>query len=408
MSFDVVELRKKIPALQQKVSGSDLIYLDNAASSLMHSDVIERLNEYHTKESSNVHRGAHFLSQRATDSYENARKQVQNFIGLGSDHPPCIVFTRGTTEGVNLVAYSWGLSQLKPGDEILLTECEHHSNFVPWQQVAQKTGAQLVVVPVPEKKSYELEDFSRLITPKTRLVSTFWYSNALGWKNPVEELSGFCQEKNILFFLDAAQTPLHQKMDLSQLSVDFMAFSSHKMLGPHGVGALYVSPDVQSHLKPFQWGGSMIDRVSLGETTFADFPQSLEAGTPNIGGAIGFGLACDIVAQWSMAEVKAHIEQLRERLVTGIQELEGFRVLDYETTDQGAVVSLVHENAHPSDVAELLNQYGVSVRAGHHCTQPLMEKLGLPGTVRFSLAPYNTSEEVDKTLGFLKKVSQFL
>jgi len=408
MNFSTANLRKEIPKLKSLGSDEDFIYFDNAASSLMHETVVNRLQNYHSFESSNVHRGAYALSQQATENYEKAREQVHRFLGLNPESAPSVVFTRGTTESLNLVAHSWAIENLKPDDEILITECDHHSNILPWQIVAKKTGARLRFVPLEKKKSFSIQDFESLVSPKTRLISTFWYSNALGWANPIKDLSKLCRSRNIKFCLDAAQVPLHHSMNLSTLAVDFLAFSGHKMMGPHGIGALYINPQLQKEMVPYQVGGSMIDRVSIEKTTYADFPQIFEAGTPNVGGAIALGEACEIIASWPMEQIQEEVKEKRRILVEGLKRIGDFEVLDFEAMDPGSVVSFVHKEAHPTDVASILDRYGVAVRSGHHCTQPLMEKLKLPGTVRISLAPYNSKEEVEKCLKYLEKVKEFL
>ena len=404
MSFDVAKLRSSFPALNQEINGYPLIYFDNAASTLKHKDVCDRVHHYNLYETANVHRGAHTLSQKGTDHYERARLLVKDFIGASSDEE--IIFVRGTTEGVNLVASSF-VESFQPGDEILISPFEHHSNIVCWQMICEKKQLKLKVMPFDKEKGLSLETAEKAITEKTKLMSFLWYSNSFGYRLPVEALLKLCKERGIHSFVDAAQAPLHEKMNVQELDCDFLTFSGHKMFAPYGIGVLYGKKSLLEKMPPYQSGGSMIDRVDYDKTRFADLPQKFEAGTPNISAAIGLGEAISQINKSDFSHWHTHIQNLREQLIAGLKDIEGVEVYDFPSEQHTGVVSYNVKGVHSSDIGSLLDKYGIAVRTGHHCTQPLMKEMGLEGTVRASLAPYNTLEEVQVFCEKMKKVKEF-
>lgn len=404
MSFDVSEFRKGFPQLERMMGPNRLVYFDSGASSLKHSSVTDRVNSFNRFETANVHRGAHQTSRQGTESYEGARQKVQSFINAKSSDE--IVFTRGTTEGINFIASALR-AYLKKGDEVLLTPFEHHSNIVPWQVLCEQTGAVLKVVDFNAEEGLLIEDFERSMTAKTKVASFLYYSNSLGNRLPVEKMVQICKQHKVLTLIDAAQAVLSEKIDVQSLQCDFLAFSGHKMFAPYGIGALYINASQFDRIAPYQTGGSMIDRVSFEKTTYANPPQKYEAGTPNISGAIGLGMAIDVISKESVAEMHSHVINLRNELIRGLEDKKSLELYEIKTQDRTGVVSFNIKGAHASDVGTLLDKYGFAVRAGHHCCQPLMDILGVSGTVRVSLAPYNTSEEVQTFLATMNKVEEF-
>ena len=404
MSFDVQEFRKSFPQLERKVGPNSLIYFDSAASTLKHSAVTDRVNTYNRFETANVHRGAHQASQQGTENYEGARKKVQAFVNAKSDQE--IIFTRGTTESINLICHGFE-SKLKPGDEVLISPFEHHSNIVPWQVLCTKTGASLKVVPFDSKSGMSIEAFKQAINENTKIASFIFYSNSFGNRLPVEEMISLCKEKGILTLIDGAQAVLTEAVDVQSLDCDFFCFSGHKIFAPYGIGALYIKANHLDNLSPYQTGGSMIDRVTFEKTTYANSPQKFEAGTPNISGAIGLGTAIDVLKKLDFKDQHAHVVALRNRLVEGLKARSKVEVYEFPSSDYAGVVSFNVQGSHSSDVGTLLDKYAVAVRAGHHCTQPLMGLMGIPGTVRVSVAAYNTVEEVDYFLTIMEKIEEF-
>lgn len=405
MSFNSKEFRKHFPQLEREVENHSLVYFDNGASTLKHLDVIDRVSTYNKLEVANVHRGAHSLSQWGTEAYEKARESLQKFVGAKDSRE--IVFTRGTTESINLVANIVAEAMLQKGDEILISPFEHHSNIVPWQMICEKYGCQLKVIAFDPKEGVRINDVVAAMTEKTKLCSFLWYSNSFGNRLPVEDIIKECKKRNIITLVDAAQTALTEKINVDQLGCDFLALSGHKMFAPYGIGALYGRLELLDKLPPYQGGGSMIDRVSFEKTSYAQTPQKYEAGTPNVAGAIGLGLACDVIASMNFADQHKHILSLRKVLKEGLSEISSCEIYDFESSDYSGVLSFNIKGAHPSDIGTLLDKYGVAVRAGHHCTQPLMELLGIEGTVRVSLAAYNTENEVKYFIDTMKKVEGF-
>ncbi len=404
MSFDVDEFRKSFPQLERTVGPRRLVYLDSGASSLKHSFVTDRVNTYNRFEAGNVHRGAHQTSRQGTENFEQARQQVQKFINARFHEE--VVWTRGTTESINFVA-SGLKSQLSPGDEVLITPFEHHSNIVPWQVLCEQTGAKLVVADFDSEEGMSIEAFEKALTSKTKLAAFIFYSNSFGQRFPIEKMVQLCRQKKVLTLVDGAQAVLTEAIDVQSIGCDFFCFSGHKMFAPYGVGALFIKKELIPLIPPYQTGGSMIDRVTFAKTTFAEAPQKYEAGTPNISGAIGLGAAAQIVMEMNFKEVHQHIMQLRTLLISELKKRDSVKVYDFPGSDYSGIVSFNVKGSHSSDVGTLLDKYGFAVRAGHHCTQPVMELMGLSGTVRVSFGPYNTEGEIMDFLSTMHKIEEF-
>ncbi len=401
--FDLAAIRAQFPALQQRVNDQPLIYLDNAATTQKPLAVLQAMDEYYRRDNANVHRAAHALSSRATAAFEAARERVRAF--LHACHSSEVIWTRGTTEAINLVAFSWGQSNLQPGDEILLSTLEHHANIVPWQQVAARTGAVLRVIPLTATGDLDLTAFYALLSPRTRLLAIAQVSNALGTVNPVAELVAAAKRVGAVTLIDGAQAVGHLPIDVQALGCDFYAFSGHKLYGPTGIGVLYGRAELLEQMPPWQTGGEMIQKVSFSGTRFNRPPFRFEAGTPPIAEAIGLAAALDFLAalpdDWRRYEAT-----LLQRLLDGLQQLP-FIELVGTPSQQVGVVSLRLGDIHPQDAGELLDQMGIAVRVGHHCAMPLMESLGLDGTLRISLALYNSEAEVDALLAALAHLPEF-
>lgn len=390
--LDVESVRSKFPVLDQEVNGKPLIYLDNAASSQTPSVVVKALQQFYEKDHANIHRGIHTLAERSTIAYENTRKRVRSFINAGEAEE--IIFTKGTTESINLVANTWGMSNLKEGDEVLISQLEHHSNIVPWQLIAQKTGSKIRVIPINEKGEIILEEYHKLVNSKTKIVAVNYISNSLGTINPVKEIIKAAQSVGACTMIDAAQAAPHLKIDVRELGCDFLAFSSHKMYGPTGVGVLYGKRALLEEMPPYQGGGEMIKDVSFEETTFNEIPYKFEAGTPNIGDVIAFKSAMDFIADLGYEEIQSHENELLERATHSIKGIEGLSLVG-QAREKASVLSFLIKGIHPYDIGQLLDARGIAVRTGHHCTQPLMDFFGVEGTIRASFAIYNTTQEVD-------------
>jgi cysteine desulfurase/selenocysteine lyase len=378
-----------------------LVYFDNAATTLKPQAVIDRIAESYLYETSNVHRGIHFLSDQATKYFEDAREKVAEFINALDVSE--IIFTSGTTESLNLVAQGFGKNILEVGDEVIVTELEHHSNFVPWQQLCLAKNAKLVVVPVQNDGSLTVEDFKKYLNKKTKIVTISHVSNTLGTILPVNEISDLAKKNGSIVVIDGAQTVAHMKTDVQKINCDFFAFSAHKLLGPTGIGVLYAKKALLSQLTPIKFGGGMVDKVTIEKTTFQDPPFCYEAGTPHITGAVGLAAAIDYIEELGLKEIETYEHSLLKYAQQRITEIP--EVTIYGTAqNKGPILSFNVENAHSSDVASLLDQEGIAVRSGHHCTQPLMTKLCIPGTVRASFSFYNTQSEIDNFINSLKKV----
>ena len=392
--LDAAALRADFPVLGQQVHERPLVYLDNAATSQKPRAVIDALQTYYETYNANIHRGLHALSERATAEYEEARARLARFINAA--HPHEVIFTRGTTEAINLVARGWGDENVGEGDEILLTEMEHHSNLVPWQMLAKRRGASLRYIPMDAEGRIDLDAYARMFGPQTRLVTVTQMSNVLGTITPAAEIIRIAHERGVPVLLDAAQSVPHLPVDVQTLGADFVAFSGHKMLGPTGVGVLYGRETLLDAMEPLFGGGSMIRVVELHQSSWTALPYKLEGGTPNIAGAIGLGAAVDYLQTIGMPNVTAHEHALTEYALTLLSDLEGVRVFGpLDAADRGGVISFYVGDVHPHDVGTLLDAEGIAVRAGHHCAQPLMRKLGVAATARASFYLYNTAAEVD-------------
>jgi cysteine desulfurase/selenocysteine lyase len=402
-SFDVTAVRAEFPALAQMVHGKPLAYLDNAATTQKPRQVIEAVKRYYERDNANVHRGVHLLSERATSAYEQARDKVRQFINAADSRE--IVFVRGATEGVNLVAQAWGRRSLRPGDEVLISTMEHHSNIVPWQMVCQDTGAVLRVIPMDDRGELLMDEYGRLLTERTRLVSVVHVSNALGTINPVKEIVSLAHARGVPVLLDGAQAVSHMKVDVRDLGCDFYVFSGHKMFGPTGIGALYGRTDLLDEMPPYQGGGDMIRSVSFEGTTYNSLPYKFEAGTPNIGGAVGLGAAIDYLAALGLTGAAAHERTLLAYATERLSAIPGLRIVGTARQKAGAL-SFVVDGVHPHDIGTILDAEGVAIRAGHHCCQPLMKRLGLEATARASLAFYNPTDDIDALVAALARVGE--
>ncbi len=397
----VWQWRQDFPLLQRTVYGKPIVYLDNAATTQKPTAVVAALQHYYTECTSNVHRGVYYLSEQATQLYEEARQTVQRFLGAAEAAE--IVFVRGTTEAINLVAHCLGRTRIRPGSEILLTHMEHHSNIVPWQLVAEQTGARLRVLPITPDGELMLEAYPELLTERTAVVAVVHVSNSLGTINPVAELIQTAHERGIPVLVDGAQAVAHMPVDVQQLDCDFYAFSGHKIYGPTGIGVLYAKRRWLEEFPPYQGGGDMIRHVTFERTLYNDVPYKFEAGTPNIAGAIGLKAALEYVQQCGLERIAAHEHELLRYATERLQELPGVRLIG-TAQRKAAIISFVIEGVHPHDVGTVLDREGIAIRVGHHCTQPVMEFFGVPATSRVSFGLYNTLEEVDRLVEALWKV----
>lgn len=402
--LDVAAIRAQFPILHQQVRGKPLVYLDNAASGQKPEAVITAITDCYRGYYSNIHRGVHALSERSTTAFEEARESVRSFLNAASARE--IVFLRGTTEAINLVAHSFLRPRLAAGDEILVTEMEHHSNIVPWQLVAAEKGARVVAAPITDVGELDLDAFERLLGPRTRLVAVAHVSNVLGTVNPVARIVALARARGIPVLVDGAQGAPHLGVDVQALGCDFYAFSAHKVYGPSGVGALWGKAEHLTAMPPYQGGGGMIRRVSFAGTTFADPPERFEAGTPDIAGVIGFGAALEWTRGIGLDAIAAHEEALTAYAMARLAEIPGLRLIG-TAADKAGVVSFVLGHVHPHDIGTVLDREGVAVRVGHHCAQPLMDRYGVPATARASFAVYNTPAEIDALVAALWKVKEW-
>ncbi len=402
--LNVDDVRADFPILDQEINGKPLVYFDNAATSQKPNPVIEAESEYYRRYNSNVHRGAHTLSDRATQAYENAREAVASFIN--APHPREVVFTGNTTEGINLVARSWAETQLEPGDEILLTAMEHHSNLIPWQLVAERTGAQLEFVELTEKGELDRASFEEQLGERTRILAMTHMSNVLGTITPVREMTQMAHDAGALVLVDGAQSVPHMPVDVQELGCDFLAFSGHKMCGPTGIGVLYGREELLEEMPPFLGGGEMIGRVERRTASWADLPHKFEAGTPKIAQAVGLHAAVDYLRDLGMDRVREHEEALLNHALEAIEDVPGVSVFGH-APERGGVISFSVEGVHPHDLSQILDEHGVAIRAGHHCAQPLMEWLGVAATARASLYFYNKKSELQPFLEGLDQAKEF-
>lgn len=396
-------VRKAFPILETKVNGRPLVYFDNAATTQKPVSVLERLRNYYERENSNIHRGAHFLSQQATEAYEGARKTMQSFIN--ANHPHEVIFTRGTTESINLVAHSFCNRFVKAGDEILISAMEHHSNIVPWQIACSEKQAELKVIPMDEQGELRMDAFRDMLGKKTRLVAVTHVSNALGTVNPVKEMIGLAHEKNIPVMIDGAQATPHMAVDVQELDCDFYCFSGHKMYGPMGVGVLYGKEAWLNQMPPYQSGGEMIREVSFKKTTYNELPFKFEAGTPNVADVLGMEAAIQFILKLGHQHIAAHENDLLHYATGQLKQFDNIRFIG-TAAQRTSVVSFLFEDIHPYDTGTILDKLGIAIRTGHHCAQPIMDFYRIPGTVRISLAVYNTRQEIDVFMDGLTRVRE--
>src|SRR5574341_1234639 len=390
--FDVERIREDFPILRQKVRGKPLVYLDSAATSQKPQVVIDALNNYYKTENANIHRGVYYLSEIATKAYEDTRLKIKETINANSIKE--IVFVRGTTEGINLVAASYGRKNIKEGDEIIISAMEHHSNIVPWQMLCEETGAKLRVIPISDEGELILDDFEKLLNKKTKLVAIVHTSNSLGTINPIKRLVDIAHDRNVPVLVDGAQALPHGKIDVKKLGCDFFVFSSHKVFGPTGVGVLYAKEALLEKMSPYQGGGDMIKSVTFEKTLYNDLPYRFEAGTPNIAGVIGLSKALDYVAGIGYDKIAAYEHELLNYATAALSTIKPLRIIG-TAKEKAAVISFVLEGIHPHDVGTILDRDGIAIRTGHHCTQPVMERFNVPATSRASFAFYNTKAEAD-------------
>ncbi|MCA0986665.1 cysteine desulfurase [Guptibacillus algicola] len=401
--FNVQDIRKQFPILHQEVNGKPLVYLDSAATSQKPKQVIDAVERYYKEINSNVHRGVHTLGTHATDAYEGAREKVREFIHASSTEE--VIFTRGTTTALNMVASSYGRANLQEGDEVVITPMEHHSNIIPWQQVVKATGATLKYIPLQKDGTISLEDVENTVTENTKIVSVMHVSNVLGTINPIKEIAAIAHRNGAVMVVDGAQSTPHMKIDVDDLDCDFFAFSAHKMCGPTGIGVLYGKKHHLENMEPFEFGGEMIDFVGLYDSTWKDLPWKFEGGTPIIAGAVGLGAAIDFLNEVGMDNIKAHEQHLANYAVKQMSEIEGVEI--YGPEERAGVVTFNSADVHPHDLATVLDTEGIAVRAGHHCAQPLMKWLEVSATARASFYLYNTEEDVDTFVAGLQKAKEF-
>ena len=397
-------IRDEFPILDQKINGEDLIYLDNAASTQKPKSVINAIKDYYENDHSNVHRGVHTLSVRATEAYENARAKVAEFLNSPNKHQ--IIFTKGTTDSVNLIASSV-TNLIQEDDEILITSMEHHSNIVPWQELCKRTGAVLKVIPINENGELMIEEYKNMVSEKTKLISVVHLSNTLGTINPIEDIIEFAKSNDVITVIDGAQAAGHLPIDVQKLDCDFYLFSGHKIFGPTGIGVLYGKEEILNQMDPYQFGGEMILKVTFEETTYNDLPHKYEAGTPNIAGAVGIGASIDFINGLDRDLAHEHEMSLHDYALEQLEMIEGVRIIG-NSKNKSSIISFVVDGIHPHDIGTIINQKGIAVRTGHHCTMPLMDFYGIPGTVRASFSIYNNHSEVDKLIDAIKLAIKML
>lgn len=403
--MNIDNIRSQFPILDQTVYGKPLVYLDNAATTQKPTSVIETLSNYYLTLNSNIHRGAHYLAAQATEQYEQTRRSVQKFINARHSHE--IVFTRGTTESINLVASSFSQRFIGKDDEVVISAMEHHSNIVPWQLACERQGAHLRVIPFNDNGVLDLEAFEGLMNEKTRIVAVTNVSNTLGTVNPIAEIVRMAHSHNIPVLIDGAQGIAHRRIDVQQLDCDFYCFSGHKMYGPMGVGVMYGREELLEQMPPYQGGGEMIKDVTFERTTYNELPFKFEAGTPAVGDVLGLGTAIDFINQTGIENIASHEHELTEYATSQLMQIDGMRIFG-NAPEKTSVISFLIGDAHPYDVGTLLDKLGIAVRTGHHCTQPIMDRYGIPGTVRASFAAYSTREEVDTLISAIKRIAPML
>ncbi|MGA2268236.1 MAG: cysteine desulfurase [Bryobacteraceae bacterium] len=401
--FEVEKIREDFPVLKQRIHGKPLVYLDSAATAQKPFAVIDAIRRFHEVDCANIHRGVHELSQRSTAAYEETRSKARRFLNARTKNE--LIFVRGTTEGINLVASSWGRKNVKEGDEIVISALEHHSNIVPWQMLCEEKGAKLRVIPMNDRGELLLEEYEKLLGPRTRMVAVAHVSNALGTINPVRQIVEMAHRAGALALIDGAQAAPHLKIDVQALDADFYAFSGHKVFGPTGIGILYGKARLLNAMPPYQGGGDMIKNVTFEKTTFNDLPYKFEAGTPNIAGGIGLGAAFDYVTRIGLDSIAAYEHELLVYGTEALSRIPGLRIIG-TAREKAAVLSFVIEGIHPHDIGTVLDRQGIAVRTGHHCAQPVMDRFRVPATTRASLAFYNTAAEIDALVAGLGKVKE--
>ncbi len=404
MQFDVEKIRQDFPILKEKVNGKPLIYLDNAATTHKPQAVIDSISNFYSSYNANVHRALYQHASQATEAYEAARDKSARLIGASDRRS--IVFTGGTTESINLVAYAWGRRNLKPGDEILVTEMEHHSNLIPWQLAARDTGAALKFIPITLEGTLDIENLESRFSSKTKLVAFTHQSNVFGTVNPAKKIIGLARQHGAVTLVDAAQSVPHMPVDVTELDCDFLAFSGHKMMGPTGVGVLYGKPEMLESMEPFFGGGEMIQTVTMDKSTWNEIPWKFEAGTPRIAQVIGLGAAIDYLQNLGYDSIRKYESELTDYCLNRLKELDNITIHG-NAFERGPVISFNLDDVHPHDLAQFLDQDGVAIRAGHHCAQPIMQKLGVPATSRASLYLYNTITEIDGLISAIQKTRRF-
>jgi len=404
--FDVEAIRNDFPILKRKIGENPLVYLDNAATTQKPVQVISALNDYYTKTNSNVHRGLHTLAEESTSAFEETRRKIADFIGGVKTEE--IIYTRNATEAINLVAYSWGRKNIKKGDRIVLTEMEHHANLVPWIALAKETGAELKYIPIDDNFRLDLGEIDSIISANTKLVAITHMSNVLGTINPLEDIGRIAHKKGALFLVDGAQSAPHLPIDIKTIDADFYAFSAHKMLGPTGIGVLYGKESILGRMEPFIYGGEMISEVRYDFADWNDLPWKFEAGTPNIAGAVGFSPALDYLANIGMDFIRDHELELTSYAITRLSQIDSIKLIGpKDTIMRGGAISFIDSDIHPHDLATFLDSRGIAVRAGHHCAQPLMKRLGLVATARASVYIYNTKAEIDRLVDVLREARRY-
>ena len=400
--LDPIKIKKDFPIFQETLDNEKrLIYLDNAATTQKPKVVIDAITNYYAQQNANIHRGIYTLAAEATQAYEAVRKQVQSFIGAQSHKE--IIFTSGTTEGVNLVANGFLVDRLEAGDEVLISAMEHHSNLIPWQMICEQKGAKLSVIPMTEEGELKMEEFEERLTNRTKMLAIVHISNSLGTVNPIKEMIELAHQKNIPVLVDAAQSMASHEIDVQVLDCEFLVFSGHKIFGPTGVGVLYGKEEYLKQMRPYQFGGEMIRSVSFEKTSFAKLPHKFEAGTPNIAGVIGMGKAITYIEEIGKVNIETHNKELLNYASNQLGAIEGFNIIGQAKT-KSSILSFTIDGVHPHDIATILNEYGIAIRAGHHCTQPIMDFLKIPGTARASFSIYNSKEEVDQLAMAIKEI----
>jgi len=403
--LDIHAIRQQFPVLNRLVKGKPLIYFDNAATSQKPQVVIDALVEYYSGFNANIHRGIHTLAEEATAAFEATRDTVKQFINAGTREE--IIFTRGTTESINLVAYTWGRQNIGAGDEIIISTMEHHSNIVPWQMLCEEKGAVLKVIPINDEGELLMDEYKKLLSPKTKLVSVVHVSNALGTVNPVKQITELAHAAGAIVLIDGAQSSVHLDIDVQKIDADFFAFSSHKLYGATGAGVLYGKRSLLESMPPFQGGGEMIREVTFGKTTYADLPYKFEAGTPNIADTVVLKTAIEFINKIGKDKIRQHENELLKYATTQLEQIPGLQIIG-RAKEKVSLISFVIDKIHPQDIGILLDNRGVAVRTGHHCAQPLMQRCGITGTTRASFAVYNTKEEIDELITGLHKVIKML